>query len=570
MKNLLILLFFFFQKITLNKCVDGSKKGILNSSFTLDGKTLKRAPKDCKENFIINQFNIPCEELYIDQKIKEGGYYILTPVNMDYNKNQQNEAALILNNLNLYAKIDDEEKDENFAVDPKDEENYLNFMDPKFLENLCVKFEPDPDALFLKDTFLKIDDDGKQIFRPFHEYYGFISLEKYLNSHEFNFDSVIDKYNKESVPNDHIVFGKFKKVMFIMNYIFEILTHITGTSPDPVEGWCEYKAEDGEEFDLKTKIINRIKDSIKDDNEEENDENNENDKSKNEDEDEERLKKSKRKLTNCQNYFQNNPIFIPDLSVSDFVFNFSEGMFFQEEEDEINPKQYFKHKKIEDLIQYISLSTKTAPDYLLKTKIFNIKYSNDPTFKSLLKKEPNLNLEDHSYFFFLKRFHNLFQEFITRYILDNIIFIECFSKLSLTSKDKNCPVFLREIMNLLETKEKIGLQKFIDLDISYMTTNPVEIVEDLRVFFKKALFYAEANQNNHRDEDGNEIDVSPIYQEAMGNDVAKHGEYMRVVEKSIKMVRDVEDDVESRKSEGKEVEDHAESNNEDDENLILV
>lgn len=519
--------------------------------------TLQELPSDCN-HWSITQNGLPCQEVYFNNKNKkpENQYdelYFLTPINLDFDE-EQKIASEILDRLNLYSEIDDVDNDENEILEIGQEEKILKFVNPEKFD-FCLEFQADNDGI-LKDTFQKRAND--ESYRVFHQYYALVKLDDFFSKNEFTFDSVILPLASAKEEGDFENFDKFKKIMFIINFIFETLTHLTGLAIDPVSGWCDFKNEDNSEFDLKESIIEKIKEDIAKIGGQEDDENDETD--ENDDTDD-----KKRKLKECDNYFLSHPIFIPDLSVSDFVFTFPKEMFIEDDEEKISKKldpNYFKNKSIEELLPFITLSNKTAPDFLLTTKIFELKYKDNPMFKKFL--ENNQKINDHRFFFFLKRFHDLFQEFINRYIIDDLIFSKCFDEAKVGKSDKECPVFFREILNLFEEKESGDFKKFYDLDINYMDSDPREIIEEINVFLKKALYYSEVYQNK------NQKNLSPIKMEAVSNDLLTNFEHFDNIIETVPVIRGIkgEDKKSKSKEDGGSIDDNEEvdSNNSEDKN----
>ncbi len=242
----------------------------------------------------------------------------------------------------------------------------------------------------------------------------------------------------------------------------------------------------------------------------------------------------KTESTTCQNYFKSQPIYFPDISISDFAIN-SQGKTFSSKKF---PTVEFRSMSDYDIIDKLILTEHTRPEYVNKSKSIGVFYQFDTMFSIIQRKNPSEQPAKHKFFYLLAEFFKLFEEGISQFVVDEIIFFECFREKSITLPNKQCPDFLREWVELLKNNEEFEMERFVNLDLNYIYENPIKLYKDLNHFLKKGLEYSlyyQINDENffHYSKDGfNKIYNSPLDIEALsvdGSAMAFHKNFVRSV-----------------------------------------
>lgn len=528
------------------------------STFTINGKSYKKT-KNCKTK-IIETTGLPCEEIFETEKAKTTSYYHLVPINIDkYSPENQGLAEQYLIELGIYSK------------------NIINknsIINEDFIRKNCIEIELKKNKInpFDKYNSFEIGDDFKE--RLYHHFFFMKNLEvkeyeidgedneqegeDFLNTREFSLDSIIKSRFVDDDESDFHLFFKLKRALGFLKLIYEVLLDLVGVSHDS----CAYMNQavhsttlSGFLFkrpDILEEAINQIENTEP---ENETGENGETDKKDSEEDNEERKLKggmtsqdtiklinskisknqikykkkielSERKLTsqinnqNCKDFFIHSPIYIPDISLEDFVLTVPDFNYDQEIETtlksetptKLNPKYNYNFRYFSDsqLIVFFTLSSHTIPELLSKSVL--TRYTKDPFFKLLKSKSPEANPINHKYFYFLSEFYKLFSEMIDRYIMPGVTFFFCFKDQRANSINSKCPVFLKVLRRVM-VEEHVDVSGFLDLDLNYALQNPKRLVRDVRVFLevmeKMADFYLEQV---------GEHDLRPIDDEAGMND----------------------------------------------------
>ncbi|MCP4483266.1 MAG: hypothetical protein GY823_01710 [Flavobacteriaceae bacterium] len=123
--------------------------------------------------------------------------------------------------------------------------------------------------------------------------------------------------------------------------------------------------------------------------------------------------------------FKENPIFFPDIALDDFAIKLetnskSDSVNYDEKSEALKKLSY------SELLDSIVITGHARPEYLNKSTSMNVMYQFDTMFNIMKRKDNSESASKHKYFYFLAEFFKLFEESISRYIVDKVIFYECF------------------------------------------------------------------------------------------------------------------------------------------------
>ena len=105
---------------------------------------------------------------------------------------------------------------------------------------------------------------------------------------------------------------------------------------------------------------------------------------------------------------------------------------------------------IEDLLDFVTLSSYTYPEFINESEKFETIYNEDEMLKILKLHDTDISPSKHRYFYVIAQFYKLFQEFFDRYVINKVIFYNCFTIEDYSKPDLYCPQFLKDMLNILE------------------------------------------------------------------------------------------------------------------------
>ncbi len=111
-------------------------------------------------------------------------------------------------------------------------------------------------------------------------------------------------------------------------------------------------------------------------------------------------------------------------------------------------------------------------------------------FNIIKKKNPDEKPHKHQYFYLVAEFFKVFEETVSKFIVDEVKFFRCFQEINDIEISEGCPEFIRIWVDLLKKDEEIDISKFLKLDLHYFYENPITLFKHLKSFLRIGLLYS--------------------------------------------------------------------------------